>query len=162
MKGFLKVFLSTQCTEVRFASFLSSRFTTVTVINPRKETGKTQPKRTSVQCGEYARLDSWHVYSFSRFFPVGIGYCLFWTTVYYWNCPGLFSFAVRLFGKVVYSGHWIKSQDVKLYHTFFNLPIVHIQVRVRSAKIPMYKFQWRACWINRAPEYKLTEIFVKM
>ena len=36
-----------QCTEVRFASFLSGRFTTMAVINPPE---KKLAKRTSVEC----------------------------------------------------------------------------------------------------------------
>ena len=39
----------TQCTEVRFASFLSGGFTTMTVMNPPE---KKLEKRTSVHCLE--------------------------------------------------------------------------------------------------------------
>ena len=40
------IFLSEECTEVRFASFLSGGFTTVAVINPQEEK---LAKRTSVE-----------------------------------------------------------------------------------------------------------------
>ena len=43
-----KIHLNTQCTEVRFASFLSGEFTTMAVINPSE---RKMAKRTSVQWG---------------------------------------------------------------------------------------------------------------
>ena len=39
-----------QCTEVRFASFLSGGFTTISIMNPPKKKLK---KRTSVQCSAF-------------------------------------------------------------------------------------------------------------
>ena len=42
--------LCPQCTEVRFASFLSGGFTTMAVMNPPK---KKLEKRTSVQWGDF-------------------------------------------------------------------------------------------------------------
>ena len=41
--------ISTHCTEVRFASFLSGEFTTMTVMNPPE---RKLEKRTSVHCGQ--------------------------------------------------------------------------------------------------------------
>jgi hypothetical protein len=48
-----------QCTEVRFAHFLSGGFTTMAVINPHE---KKLAKRTSVQCHIGAMGgDWWHI-----------------------------------------------------------------------------------------------------
>ena len=49
-----KIHLNTQCTKVRFASFLSGEFTSMAVINPPE---RKLAKRTSVQ---YSKADKRH------------------------------------------------------------------------------------------------------
>ena len=58
LKCLRKVHLNTQCTEVRFASLLSGRFSTMAVINPPK---KKLANRTSVQCIEVGFLGHHHI-----------------------------------------------------------------------------------------------------
>ena len=53
LKCLHKVHLNTECTEVRFASWLSGGFTTRAVINPPE---RKLAKRTSVHCVPLVRL----------------------------------------------------------------------------------------------------------
>ena len=46
--------------------------------------------------------------------------------------------------------------------SFNNLPIVQTKVSAKRANMLKYKFHCNACWMNSAPEYKLTDILVKM